>query len=656
MKKYIIILLAIVFLSSNVYASFGCYQESANIATSCGGLSTGSYSSFSGPWNVNSSSTIDGDWSTFGANDITETVGDSSYNVTYTLPYLFNNTPLSNNLEIKVAKNYTSNIIANISINETCYSGRSSIKLKLISRLSETQIYCFNSTDGEKYQYTLNGNLNSTPYGHWIYEEAMVWNMNTYNLNNLSYNTSTYESNSETIILNITLAPGITGQATLKYNNTNYTTSVSYDGLNYIYSTTLNTPQVNDNLYKYFNYTILLSDGSVIYTSTYSQYITTSSINICDGKTYNNTLINFTAYDINTDNKINLSVFQLKLDYRLNAQSLFKEFVYSNSSVGNPSIKICSDNNSISISYYTNAELLYKSNSYAQNSYYHSNRILNNITTEQKLYLINESADNLINTDLRIVDYLQKGLPNYYFYIYKYEPGVALKLLTIEKSNYDGYGSANLIWYNDYYKFVIVNGSTTVKSYDPFKITYEPQVFKIDQTDTYPLDKFKYLEYSLTFNNVSKTFYLSFNDPNNEITAGCLRVVKAGLNYTTLSDQCLDATNGILTYTTTETNGTLYGQFYAKGSYSPIYSLYVYLASDSTLYDLLGNKESSWLSMLIIGTLTILAMALGPTMAVITAVLSYVGVLALGLQPPSMLTSFIAIIIFAAYLIWRLNE
>jgi len=47
--------------------NYNCYQETANVSTSCGGLDSGKYS-FSGTWDAthNESATIDGDWSTFG--------------------------------------------------------------------------------------------------------------------------------------------------------------------------------------------------------------------------------------------------------------------------------------------------------------------------------------------------------------------------------------------------------------------------------------------------------------------------------------------------------------------------------------------------------------------------------------------------------------
>ena len=141
-----------------------CYQESANIATACGGLNIGSYS---GNFAGDGSLWRDGDWNTY---SYSSDGGETVY-VTYAKPTgalsnslwqvkdklgVVNLSPgncVRDNLQLKI---YSKDLTSGNSIVEwSCYDGANWIILRSF--------------------YDNNGGTAS----HWVYEEAMIWNICT---------------------------------------------------------------------------------------------------------------------------------------------------------------------------------------------------------------------------------------------------------------------------------------------------------------------------------------------------------------------------------------------------------------------------------------------------------------------------------------------
>lgn len=142
--------------------SISCYQESVNVSTSCGGLSTGSYS-VSGSWDGSypGINVIDGNWSTFGM--LLLPTGTATVLMNYSSPVNKTNgtkwlvsegTPL--NLTIPVdcelsplqLKAYSYTVIGAGRTNWSCYNSSSSWKV-----------------------------LRSTAGYVSVYEEAVYWNI-----------------------------------------------------------------------------------------------------------------------------------------------------------------------------------------------------------------------------------------------------------------------------------------------------------------------------------------------------------------------------------------------------------------------------------------------------------------------------------------------
>ncbi|MGV8168983.1 MAG: LamG-like jellyroll fold domain-containing protein [Candidatus Nanoarchaeia archaeon] len=158
--------------SGNELGSFSgmCYQETANVSTACGGLSTGSYGS-NGSWHVtfrNISSLYDGDWNTYNYSFIA--VG--WFYINYTKPVgVYNSSLWQVKFEnVSAPSDYN---IYNLTIPSSCWNYDDQ---KIILRVESFE------DDGRSAFHCYNGSWISILdigylVGAGIYEEAMYWNI-----------------------------------------------------------------------------------------------------------------------------------------------------------------------------------------------------------------------------------------------------------------------------------------------------------------------------------------------------------------------------------------------------------------------------------------------------------------------------------------------
>lgn len=147
-------------ISINFSSTVLCYQESANVSTSCGGLNTGSYNASS------TSATYDGSYSTGDVN--------GQVVVNYTKPINALNTSL---WQYKyMDSEFNTVVIANTTIPQSCWDySANNINLKMAKTGTgfniRVTLYCYNGAWTNFYQ-TNAGELAPT-----IYEEGMWWNI-----------------------------------------------------------------------------------------------------------------------------------------------------------------------------------------------------------------------------------------------------------------------------------------------------------------------------------------------------------------------------------------------------------------------------------------------------------------------------------------------
>jgi len=141
-----------------------CYQETANVATTCGGLDSGVYS-WDGDWKYGSPENVyDGDWNT--KSWAFYPPSESNYYVNYTIPY---------NLESAIFKTKDPGgieYVQEIVIPDSCLVGNVlALRAKIIKYPSPptTQYFCLTSTNWQQ--------IGSDRITDAIYEEAMWWRM-----------------------------------------------------------------------------------------------------------------------------------------------------------------------------------------------------------------------------------------------------------------------------------------------------------------------------------------------------------------------------------------------------------------------------------------------------------------------------------------------
>lgn len=141
-----------------------CYQETANVATSCGGLATGNYAA-SGSW-TNSINVYDGDWTTFGIGGAFA-IPDPTVYINYSKP-----TNVQQEGTVWQVKDAGGTV--NITIPDACWNAHSD---KILLKVISTNAPPFTKT---VYWYCNDGlnpwiNIRSNSVDARVYEEAMIW-------------------------------------------------------------------------------------------------------------------------------------------------------------------------------------------------------------------------------------------------------------------------------------------------------------------------------------------------------------------------------------------------------------------------------------------------------------------------------------------------
>ncbi len=217
-----------------------CYQETANVSTSCGGLSTGNYGS-SGNW-INLSNTYDGNLDTYGKG-----------NEPGTPVYLYiNYTKPTNALNSSLWQVKDGIGIVNLSISLDCWNYDAD---KLVLRVESyapsppenwIKWYCYNnSNEWNQLRYS------SDTY--YVYEEAMWWNISgtdtTYHLSGEEVNLANITANNTNVGETWTFSCNASnGTSSSGWVNTSVTLSSSFQQwLSQTFSFTAQTSRIGNN-------------------------------------------------------------------------------------------------------------------------------------------------------------------------------------------------------------------------------------------------------------------------------------------------------------------------------------------------------------------------------------------------------------------------
>jgi len=177
-----------------------CYQETANVSTTCGGLSTGVYSYNAGDWN-NVSALIDGDYNT--GSDISSAAYKYFY-VNYTKP------AIATNAYTRLRLAYTE---VNTTLPAACWNAfNNTVALAYRAYFNKMSVFC---NDGSAFTDVIElVHSNST-----FFEEAIAWNMPVTSSPVTLYRNGTEAPNPDLMYF----AGGTSYNYTAVLNNANYT-------------------------------------------------------------------------------------------------------------------------------------------------------------------------------------------------------------------------------------------------------------------------------------------------------------------------------------------------------------------------------------------------------------------------------------------------
>lgn len=475
----------------------------------------------------------------------------------------------------------------------------------------------------------------------------------TYNFNytyTVTYDSSILSAGSDTISLQV-INNTIINNATLLWNGTSYTPTVSSAGGIYTYSSTFTAPTVSSNTNVTFYWNIYANEIQSN-TSSYNQTILFVGMDNCSSYTVK--AMTFTLYNESTLTTM-YGTLEMVFDLYLNPLVIT---TYSTKYQNNYTYSICLSANATNYTF-DGYMSYYNTSGYATRTYWFYHAPLNNITQNVSLYLITSGESQEVTFTIK--DSVGYPYPSLYVNLQRFFPALnSYNTIQIGKSDANGQLATYLIPYNAYYKMVLLDGNTILQTYSPFLITSNAMSFNVNTS--YGSYLYKYLDkiaYSCSYNNVSLYFTCTITDTSGEVTRCYLDV----MTVNTTNNQQICSVNGT---SSSMTIGCYLGNTTGKTYF---YSLYCNLIQGKTILErdfISGGSmaiipsvpiyglEGVFLSFMIIGTLAFIGFYINPMLGMILMFVGFFGCMAFGLLPiiPGVIVSMVLVGII---ILWRIE-
>ena len=650
-----------------------CYQEYANVSTSCGGLATGLYN-LTGIWDGSTGFEVfDGDWSTLTKANTGTT---ATLYTNYTVPVGAIN---SSKWEAKLTGTTAS--ATNYTIPKECW--KNPLEFKIISSEPATNYVNASCYNGTSWHNVINF-TDTTANNLQIYEEAMIWNItNVTNIthtfqvpymfqipllfhtlwnceacglddvcgfagenkstdfkvfvNNINYTNITTSGSSDPFTINFTYNPSYAGIAVLlQYNNTNYTMLTNDTGNTRTYTYNPNAPVVSSSENKTFNFIFVLSNSSGTYylnTDYASQTINPFVINsTCNGMY---TIFNFTIKDeihpsIALNGAGNITSMKIDLNvYTTDRTILIKQ--YSNIFNNTNPVGVCINNDlSNGGKYSVDAQVQYSAANYSSEFYNIERYILNSSSLNKNISLYDLDTDNAQKFKIIAKDSSYLPISNALIQIErKYIENGTYYITEIPKTNSEGITSASLQLNDVIYNFYIYQDGILVSSFtNVIAICQTPAISNCEINlntfqegmiipDYETGDDFNF---TIDYNKTSKVVSSQFVIPSGNPAVVKLEVIKDDSLGTAVCENTLTSASGTLSCTVPNSfgNSTVRARLYRNN----IEQGYGSIKLDQTPSDIFG-VILIMISVFVMMTLIGLAVSDNP---VITGVFLFIGV------------------------------
>lgn len=567
-------------------------------------------------------------FSDVGANfTINGTISPASYNftnVTYTIWYangtLFNQT----SVDMTGANNQTTLYIDSFSLGNYKWNAN----------------FCYKNSSNYNCTWSNNGNFTFSV---------------GVSVNNLVYNTKTYETKTETFTANLTILPNSQiSLIQLIYNGTNYTiTNFTVSNSHLVLSKTIDIPlNINPfanetkSFFFRFNFNLFSQD-----TLTYSQNVSFINFQVCNG-TYAIKSLNFTVKN-ETIPLVSIADYSFggSFNYWISSGSglVYKNYSLQNSSVSTEAyFCLFPINNTLKI----NANIDYSATGYSSRSYYLRQAEITNITNPITLYLLDSGLSTSIIINVK--DKYLTNLKNHLVKILRYYPGLGAYYL-VEIAKTDDFGNSLIKAQEEDIDYRIQIENSTggqIYSSNPMRIICTASPCKLEfitgstEHIVQNLVDFANVQYTLTWNNNTGYVNFEFSDISGLTQSMRLLVVQIK-NYgeVTICDQVITGASGISScYIGANATGEYMAKVYRTASPAKYFaSLSIGL---SNIWQTFGTEGLVWMFMFMV-IMFFTGLAVGPAAAGIMTVAGFIFMMATGIvyMPWIVVVSIIVVVI-----------
>ena len=471
------------------------------------------------------------------------------------------------------------------------------------------------------------GNINS---------QSISWDYKIFE-NSRTYNLDTYEGSTESFILNMTYNSALWNSISSNFNyaGINYSSTQTGVGNTILFTKILDIPAVDTTINNTLHWLISLTNATgtyVIQTDSTNQTVNKVTFSLCTAGqtpfvrfiTRNQT----SPYDLlNTTIKSSWSLYPASSSGDVVITGSFEDLTETNSSWD-----FCFSPNTTNYTASVNVEV--DAANYTKNWHYITEAIYSNATTNVTIYLLHDDLATLTQLVVRDKS-TQSPIEDAVIFIQLYDIGTdTYRTFGMAKTNFDGKDLSYLNWYDSFYKFIIVKDGTTLKTTTPFKISESPQIFEIEDITEFSYAKFRDFEYSLTYNNNTNNFILTFVKPSALVDQGCLRVIKRNVTDDYLICNTCESSSSATIYCNIAAwgNGTFIADFYATGSWYPIDTLQKIIGVTSKIYEILGDSEGTAYAILFAGMIVSMFL-ISPVLAIVGIIAAIFAASIIGFQP-----------------------
>ncbi len=444
----------------------------------------------------------------------------------------------------------------------------------------------------------------------------------------------------------------------LEYDGTNYTSTASIDGDNFLISNNIEIPAGSSSrIFKWY----ITSTGTAgtINTETvnYTQTVTNLSISNCTSPSLDGLTLNFTTYDARTRDLLNAS-FEGTFEFYAEGGTgdVVEEYNFFSINESQSNWMFCLNSSGLNVT--LDGFYSYYSDGYDRREYIIDDGIIGNFTQNIPLYLA-LTADTDIVT-ITVIDQNYVALEGALVAIQNWIVGTnTYNTIGMFTTSSEGTGIMNLELYNIWYRAVVNYQGSIVRVTDVQKLSDTTWNIIVELGVDNAYDLFDTISHGLTFDNVTNITSFTWLDNSGYTQEGCLEVRRStSLGYDVQYYDCTTSVSGTINY---QLNGS--GEYNILGTIE-LLPLYNVSRIVDTLSERLGTPElaatisrfGKVLSLLFIGTSSAIGMAAGnPYYGLVLLIVSIIGSMKMGWLniTESILWGFISIGIIIIFRISR---